>query len=92
MVRCADGSLYTGYTVGAAGRRVAVHNAGKGARYTRSRRPVKLVWEIHWTSAHEARSCEALVKRLPKAVKEEMAAAVAAGKGPWLPETVREKL
>lgn len=91
MVRCADGSLYTGFTVGRAARRAAVHNAGKGARYTRARRPVTLVWEIHWTTAHEARSCEALVKRLPKAVKEEMAA-FAAVKGPWLPEAVRKKL
>ena len=44
MLRCRDGSLYTGSTVDVA-RRVAVHNSGKGAKYTRSRLPVELVWQ-----------------------------------------------
>ena len=92
MVRCADGSLYTGFTVGAAARRVAVHNAGRGARYTRSRRPVVLVWEVHWESEHAARSCEALVKRLSKKEKEAMAAAFAQGAGDALPPHVRDKV
>ena len=48
MVRCSDGSLYTGYTVDVA-RRVASHNAGTGARYTRSRRPVSPVSYTHLT-------------------------------------------
>jgi putative endonuclease len=43
IVRCADRSLYTGVTTDAA-RRVAEHNDGRGARYTRSRAPVSLVY------------------------------------------------
>ena len=42
IVRCADGSLYTGWTTDVE-RRVAQHNAGRGARYTRTHRPVVLV-------------------------------------------------
>ena len=45
LLRCRDGTLYAGYTTDLT-RRVAAHNAGKGAKYTRSRRPVVLVyWE-----------------------------------------------
>ena len=43
MVRCRDGSLYTGWT-NDLDRRVASHNAGKGAKYTKSHRPVELVY------------------------------------------------
>lgn len=92
MVRCRDGSLYTGYTVGDAARRCAVHNSGRGARYTRSRLPVALVWQHAFPSAHEARSCEALVKRLTKREKEMMVAAYSAGVEETLPEKVRERM
>ena len=45
LLRCADGTLYTGFTNDLA-RRLAAHNAGRGAKYTRGRRPVELVyWE-----------------------------------------------
>ena len=44
ILRCGDGSLYTGITTDVS-RRVAVHNAGKGAKYTRSRLPVTLVYQ-----------------------------------------------
>ena len=43
IVRCADGSLYTGLTNDLTAR-IAKHNSGAGAKYTRSRRPVRLVW------------------------------------------------
>ncbi|MBI4210044.1 MAG: GIY-YIG nuclease family protein [Candidatus Diapherotrites archaeon] len=43
LLECADGSYYCGYTSDI-GKRIAAHNAGTGARYTRSRRPVKLVY------------------------------------------------
>lgn len=43
VLRCADGTLYTGITTDLE-RRVAVHNAGKGAKYTRARLPVVLAW------------------------------------------------
>ena len=42
ILRCADGTLYTGSTTDL-DRRLAVHNSGKGAKYTRSRRPVELI-------------------------------------------------
>ena len=43
ILRCCDGSLYTGITTDLE-KRVTAHNAGKGAKYTRSRRPVELAW------------------------------------------------
>ena len=43
LLRCGDGTLYTGITDDL-DRRLAAHNAGRGAKYTRSRRPVTLVW------------------------------------------------
>lgn len=68
MVRCADGSLYTGATNDLA-RRVAAHNAGKGARYTRSRRPVTLVWSRRAKDRGSALSREARLKRLSREEK-----------------------
>ncbi len=70
MLRCADGSLYTGITTDAA-RRVAEHNGDgdSGARYTRGRRPVQLVYlEAAPTRADAARR-EAAIKRLNRARK-----------------------
>ncbi len=43
ILRCADGTLYTGWTTDL-NRRLAAHNAGSGAKYTRSRRPVALLY------------------------------------------------
>lgn len=72
MVRCSDGSLYTGYTVDV-DRRVAAHNAGAGARYTRSRRPVSLAACASFPTRHEAMRAEALIKRLPREEKLSLA-------------------
>jgi predicted GIY-YIG superfamily endonuclease len=47
LARCCDGSLYVGITTDLH-RRMAEHNAGRGAKYTRSRRPVTLVWWERW--------------------------------------------
>lgn len=74
MVRCADGSLYTGWTTDLA-RRVAAHNAGRGAKYTRSRRPVRLVWAEPQPHRSAALRREAAVKALPRAAKLALAAA-----------------
>jgi putative endonuclease len=68
MVRCADGSLYTGCTNNLT-RRVAAHNDGKGARYTRSRRPVTLVFRRRVKDRGAALSQEARLKRLTRAEK-----------------------
>jgi putative endonuclease len=73
MVRCADGSLYTGFTVYIE-HRIQVHNSGKGARYTRSRRPVSLAWCRKWDTEHEARSAEMRIKHWKKEQKESLAA------------------
>lgn len=69
MLRCADGTLYTGITVDVA-RRVAEHNGdGPGARYTRGRRPVQLVYAEPAASRGEAARREAAIKRLDRARK-----------------------
>ncbi|HNS02604.1 MAG TPA: GIY-YIG nuclease family protein [Anaerolineae bacterium] len=71
MVRCADGTLYTGWTTDVA-RRVAEHNAGRGAAYTRQRGPVTLVY----CEAHPDRSTamrrEEQIKRRGRAYKERL--------------------
>ncbi len=68
MVRCVDGSLYTGCTNDLE-KRVARHNAGTGARYTRSRRPVELVWNVRVKDRSAALSREARLKQLTRAQK-----------------------
>jgi putative endonuclease len=68
VLRCADGSLYTGCTNDLP-RRVAAHDAGKGARYTRSRRPVVLVWSARARDRGAALRREAALKRLTRAEK-----------------------
>lgn len=73
MVRCADESLYTGIAVDVE-KRIALHNAGKGAKYTRSRLPVVLVWQAAMKSATDARKAEIDLKRLSKKEKEKLIA------------------
>jgi len=71
MVRCSDGTLYTGITNNLE-KRIAAHNSGKdGARYTRSRRPVKLVYAEAAESRSAASRLEYQLKRLPPAKKNE---------------------
>ena len=69
MVRCRDNSLYTGYTNDPE-RRAAVHNSGKGAKYTRSRLPVSLVYQEECADKNEAQKREWAVKHLTKTEKE----------------------
>jgi putative endonuclease len=68
LVRCRDGSLYCGWTTDPAGR-LAAHNAGTGARYTRARRPVTLVWQEACTDRSSAQRREASIKRLTRRQK-----------------------
>ena len=65
VVRCADGSLYTGISTDVPAR-VAAHNAGRGARYTRSRRPVELVHAERKKSQSTALRREADIKAWPR--------------------------
>ena len=68
ILRCGDGTLYTGWTKDLE-KRLATHNAGRGARYTRARLPVTLLWyEIH-EDPGEAMRREAAIKRLSRAQK-----------------------
>ena len=81
MVRCRDGSLYTGATNDLA-RRVAVHNRGQGARYTRSRRPVRLVWQRRARGRSAALSLEARLKQLSRAEKLQLVRSSKLSRGP----------
>jgi len=71
LLRCADGSLYCGWTVDVE-RRVAAHVAGTASRYTRSRRPVALAASFPMADRTAARREEARIKRLPRAAKERL--------------------
>ena len=68
IVRCADGTLYTGYAKDAA-ERVRVHNDGKGAKYTRSRLPVTLAHVEHYDSLGAALKRERELKTWSRAKK-----------------------
>lgn len=74
LLRCADGSLYAGWTSDLA-RRVAAHTAGKGARYTRARKGVGLAWCALLPDQGTAMRVEAALKRLDKPQKEALCAA-----------------
>lgn len=71
MLRCADNSIYSGYTTDL-DRRVAAHNAGTASKYTRSRKPVELVYFEEFDSKSEALRREASFKKLSHKQKEEL--------------------
>jgi len=71
VLRCADDTLYTGYTTDVS-RRVAEHNAGDGARYTRGRTPVSVVHTERYDSRSAALSREYEIKQLSRAEKERL--------------------
>lgn len=68
LLRCADNTLYCGWTTDLPARMEA-HNSGKGAKYTRSRLPVQLVWYKEYDDRHEALSREWHIKRMPREEK-----------------------
>ena len=68
LLRCADDSLYCGWTTDLE-RRIAAHNNGTGAKYTKSRRPVELVYFEEYENRHEALSREWHIKRLSREEK-----------------------
>lgn len=69
IVKCADGTYYTGWTVDL-DKRLASHNSGKGAKYTRSRLPVELVYYEAYEDRAEAMRREYAIKRLTRAEKK----------------------
>lgn len=68
ILSCADGTLYTGYTTELK-RRLAEHNEGSGAKYTRGRLPVRMVYTATFETRGEAMKEEARIKKLTRAQK-----------------------
>jgi putative endonuclease len=72
VARCADGTLYTGIALDVAAR-IAAHDRGRGARYTRGRGPLALCAVRRCASKGDALRLELAVKRLPRSLKEALA-------------------
>lgn len=73
VLECADGSLYTGYAADVQAR-LAAHNAGKGAKYTRARLPVSLLAYAEFASKHDAMHAEYVFKQLSRNEKDALLA------------------
>lgn len=71
IVTCSDGTLYTGYTTDLQ-RRINEHNAGTGAKYTRGRTPVELVYSEEYQDRSTAQQREAEIKQLSREQKERL--------------------
>lgn len=71
IIECANGAYYTGITKDLA-QRLEKHNSGKGAKYTRTNRPVKLVYHENHKSESEARKREAEIKKWRRDQKENL--------------------
>ena len=71
ILECSDGTLYTGWTNDIE-KRLEAHNSGHGAKYTRARRPVKLVYLETFKTKEEAMSREYAIKQIPRKKKLEM--------------------
>ena len=80
VLRCRDGSLYTGSAKDLAAR-VRVHASGRASRYTRGRLPVTLVWSCEVTTWGDALREERRIKRLRRADKERLVAGVGGSGG-----------
>lgn len=74
ILRCADGTLYTGIAVDV-DKRFRMHTSGKGAKYTRGRTPLSIVYRESCGSHSDALRRELAVKRLPREEKEKLIAA-----------------
>jgi putative endonuclease len=71
ILQCRDGSYYTGYTNDLA-KRLLLHKSGKGARYTRSHGPCKLVWTRRFSYYRNAFKEESRIKRMSRSQKEKL--------------------
>lgn len=81
IVQCADQSLYTGVAKDVSAR-VEQHNAGSGAKYTRGRRPVELVYEERVTDQSAALRREVAIKRMERSAKRKLIEEYQAACGP----------
>lgn len=68
MIECADGTLYTGWT-NDLDKRLAAHNSGKGAKYTSTRRPVRMVYAEEHEDKRDAQRREYRIKQLTRSEK-----------------------
>ncbi|MCP3660183.1 MAG: GIY-YIG nuclease family protein [Bacteroidetes bacterium] len=68
MLKCSDETIYTGYTTNL-DNRIKAHNEGKGAKYTRGRSPVKLIWSKGFSSLSKALKEEIRIKNLTRKQK-----------------------
>ncbi|MDE1853586.1 MAG: GIY-YIG nuclease family protein [Thaumarchaeota archaeon] len=80
ILKCADGTLYTGSTVDVQ-RRLRQHNSGRGSKYTRSRLPVLVAYEEQVGTLREALRRENEIKRLSRSAKLLICAAYSKGRG-----------
>lgn len=71
LLRCADGSLYCGWT-NCLEKRLKAHNEGKGAKYTKGRRPVVLAYWEEFATKEEALKREAAIKHLTRREKQQL--------------------
>jgi len=71
ILRCADNTLYTGWT-NDLGKRIKAHNSGKGAKYTKARKPLELIYFEEYKTKKEAMKREYEIKQLARSKKEEL--------------------
>lgn len=71
LARCSDNSLYTGFTTDIKKRELK-HNAGTGAKYTRARLPIKIIYSEIFSTLGESRKREAEIKKFSKKEKEKL--------------------
>ena len=86
MLKCSDGTLYTGWTNDLE-KRVEAHNSGKGAKYTKARRPVELAYYEEFETKEQAMKREYAIKQLGRKEKQELIA----GKKAKLSDERKEK-
>ncbi|MDD2452780.1 MAG: GIY-YIG nuclease family protein [Synergistaceae bacterium] len=75
MLRCSDGTLYTGWTFDLSAR-LEAHNSGRGAKYTSGRRPLSMVYCERMETKNEALRREMAIKRMPRKGKERLVASM----------------
>ena len=73
MLKCSDGTLYTGWTNDLE-KRVEAHNSGKGAKYTKARRPVELAYYEEFETKEQAMKREYAIKQLGRKENQELIA------------------
>lgn len=71
MLKCSDGTLYTGWTNDLE-KRVEAHNSGKGAKYTKARRPVELAYYEEFETKEQAMKREYAIKQLGRKEKQKL--------------------